>query len=86
VTAKDEALAALAAHNAEVDKAAQHLADLQAVTDTRVAACRQHHATWQQIADVFGKQKSHISAKYSKRIEEIRTVRVKPTDSSKETS
>lgn len=79
MTAKDDALAALAAHNAEVNKARQHLADLEAETDTRVAACRQHHATWQEVADVFGKWKSHISAKYSKRIEEIRTVRVKPT-------
>lgn len=85
MTAKDEALSALAQHQAAIDRATQHLADLRAETDTFVAACRQADATWQQIADVFGKQKTHISAKYSKRIEEIRTVRVKPA-SSKETS
>jgi len=85
VTARDEALAALAAHKAAIDQAEQHLADLKAQTVDHVVACRQLGpnkrplVTWQEIADELGRQKTHVSAEYSKLIEEVRTVRVKPT-------
>ena len=79
MTARDEALAALAAHKAAIDKAKQHVADLKAATANYVVACRQAGVIWEQIADTLGRQKTHVSAEYSKLIEEVRTVRVKPT-------
>ncbi len=86
MTAKDDALAALAAHHT---RAQQVRADLDAEALRLVAAARQADASWQKIGDALGGMlRNNARRKFEPLLDETvtRQVRVKTTDSSKETS
>jgi hypothetical protein len=81
VTAKDEALAALAAHK-------EHAAKVRAQLDEDdikfVAACRDAGATWQAIADVLEKKQSDTVRKYKPKL--TTETRVRPKTNMEEAS
>lgn len=81
MTAKAEALAALAQHHARVEKVRKQLADLEQETVALVAACRDSNppGTWGEIAKVLHTTQPYAVRKYRPLLEETRTVRVKPT-------
>ncbi len=81
MTAKDDALAALAAHHA---KAQQIRAQLDAETLRLVAAARQHGASWEKVGDALGQLRNNARRKFEPLLDETvtRQVRVKTTDSS----
>ncbi|MCG5464264.1 hypothetical protein MED01_002430 [Micromonospora sp. MED01] len=72
MTAKDEALAALAAHRADTAPARAQLdrerAKLDALDVEHVAACRNAGVTWQAIADVFGVAQETVIKKYKPKL------------------
>lgn len=71
MTTRDEALAALAAIPERRD--ALDREELQLVADLRAAGC-----PWREIADALGRRTPNVIATFKPKLEETRTVRVKP--------